>query len=336
MSNKIFDVVVIATMRAGKSTLINALIGTELLSSANEATTATITRIHDKDYRTYFSGKAYQKRGRLFKNGKLNINPNERKKNSTRLKKVEKCEKLTKEILSAWNLAENIDCIDIVGNISALNNGHSELVIYDTPGPNNSQDDNHEALTMEVINDGNFGLILYVLNATQLGVNDDLHLLENIKKSLDKYSHKDIIFLLNKADSLDPQKGEELSDVVGRSKKYLTNIGFAEPTIIPISANYALLANKALNGEPLTRRQRADLTNALDIIDTTFIKNATVDMNIKNRLFEKLNTESEQENINIGNEHFVTKQSLIQLVIQSGLGIITQILDKKINIIDKY
>ena len=49
MQKDLFEVIVVATMSAGKSTVINALIGQELLHSANEATTATITRIHDKD-----------------------------------------------------------------------------------------------------------------------------------------------------------------------------------------------------------------------------------------------------------------------------------------------
>ena len=55
----IFEVIVVAPMSAGKSTVINALIGKELLHSANEATTATITRIHDKDNLPFFSGCAY-------------------------------------------------------------------------------------------------------------------------------------------------------------------------------------------------------------------------------------------------------------------------------------
>ena len=44
-----FDVYVVATMSAGKSTLINAMLGTTLLPAANEATTASIVRITDND-----------------------------------------------------------------------------------------------------------------------------------------------------------------------------------------------------------------------------------------------------------------------------------------------
>lgn len=45
MRNKKVNVVYMATMSAGKTTCINAVLGTELLHSANEATTATITEI---------------------------------------------------------------------------------------------------------------------------------------------------------------------------------------------------------------------------------------------------------------------------------------------------
>ena len=45
--NKDFDVYVVATMSSGKSTLINAMLGQDLLPAANEATTATIARITD-------------------------------------------------------------------------------------------------------------------------------------------------------------------------------------------------------------------------------------------------------------------------------------------------
>ena len=44
-----FEVCVVATMSAGKSTLINAMLGTELMPSKQEACTAIITKIKDID-----------------------------------------------------------------------------------------------------------------------------------------------------------------------------------------------------------------------------------------------------------------------------------------------
>ncbi len=49
INNSIFPVNVIATMSSGKSTLINALLGRNLMPSKNEACTATITEILDMD-----------------------------------------------------------------------------------------------------------------------------------------------------------------------------------------------------------------------------------------------------------------------------------------------
>ena len=48
--DKDFDVYVVATMSSGKSTLINAMLGCDLLPALNEATTATIAKITDNDH----------------------------------------------------------------------------------------------------------------------------------------------------------------------------------------------------------------------------------------------------------------------------------------------
>ena len=47
--NKMYPMLVMATMSSGKSTLINALLGEELLPSKNEACTAKIYSIIDDD-----------------------------------------------------------------------------------------------------------------------------------------------------------------------------------------------------------------------------------------------------------------------------------------------
>ena len=47
---KKFNVAICATMSSGKSTFVNALLGNDYLPAKNEATTATITSVYDKDY----------------------------------------------------------------------------------------------------------------------------------------------------------------------------------------------------------------------------------------------------------------------------------------------
>lgn len=305
----IFEVIVVAPMSAGKSTVINALIGKELLHSANEATTATITRIHDKDNLPFFSGCAYGYKSELLKESN----------------------QIDAQILKGWNADPSIKTIDLIGDIAAIRNDNAELVIYDTPGPNNSQDDNHEALTMEVINDGSYGMILYVLNATQLGVNDDRTLLEKIKETLGKRLNKDIIFLLNKADCLDEEKGEHLDQVVIKTQKYLTEVGFNNPTIIPTAANYALILQKILNKEHLTRSERFEVSTALDSLNTNLIVTSSIEAKQKSKFLNNIKKIKTKGRVRILNGNTITKQRLERSLMKSGFGVVNYLLQQKIN-----
>ena len=65
--NQQFEINVVATMSSGKSTLINALLGKQLMPAANEATTATIVRIVDDKDKDVFSAKAFDQEGGLVK-----------------------------------------------------------------------------------------------------------------------------------------------------------------------------------------------------------------------------------------------------------------------------
>ncbi|MDO5651859.1 MAG: dynamin family protein [Moraxella sp.] len=305
-NKKIFEVIVVATMSAGKSTVINALIGQELLHSANEAATATIIRIHDKDHLKGFQGTAYG-----YQNEQLDIKEN-----------------IDTATLNAWNADTMVKTIDLIGDMRAIsNNRHAEIVIYDTPGPNNSQDDNHETLTMEVVNDGNYGLILYVLNATQLGTQDDRNLLESVQQTLKNDDHKKILFLLNKSDKLDEEKGESVQNAIANATKYLNNIGFDNPEIVPVSAYFALLAKKALHKQSLTRSEFADLSYNINDMDNRFIESAVVPMNVKNKLSKKMKNISNKRSFAIRGKYF-SVASLKALNAKSGFGLVKIILQK--------
>ena len=65
--NSEFEIAVIATMSSGKSTLINAILGQELMPSKNEACTAKVSRIINNPNITNYSAIAYDKNGKVFK-----------------------------------------------------------------------------------------------------------------------------------------------------------------------------------------------------------------------------------------------------------------------------
>lgn len=251
--NKDFDVYVAATMSAGKSTLINAMLGSDLLPAANEATTATIAQITDNDSMPYGEFK-----GRRFNKEDI---------------QVDDLPKVSLDTLREWNSKDDTKLIKLTGNIIGIKERPDvRLVITDTPGPNNSQDPEHARTTMQHIQDSvRNPLILYILNATQLGTNDDQQVLGEIAKIMQKggkQSKDRFIFVVNKMDNFDPESGENVEDALGRVKAYLENNGIESPLIYPVSANLTRLLRKRENApDSLTRKERNDLSAMEDLFN---------------------------------------------------------------------
>lgn len=249
--NKDFDVYVAATMSSGKSTLINAMLGTDLLPAANEATTATIAQITDNDSKPVgeFVGCRFNKEG----------------------DEVDGLQRVTLDTLKVWNAKEDTKLIKLEGNIIGINERENvRLVITDTPGPNNSQDPEHARTTMQHIQDSvRNPLILYILNATQLGTKDDQQVLSEIAKIMQqggKQSKDRFIFVVNKMDAFDPEAGENVEAALGRVTKYLEDNGIENPLIYPVSANLTRLYRKRTEmPDSLTRKERADLKGMEDL-----------------------------------------------------------------------
>ena len=240
----VFEINVIATMSSGKSTLINAMLYKELLPSKNQACTAKITRIQDSDHQNGFEATCYDMSGNV-------VYP----KQAIDLAKMRE-----------YNEDPNIATIDIDGNIPNVSSKKIHLRLCDTPGPNNSQSEEHRTLTTSVIRRKN-SVVLYVMNATQMEIKDDYDLLKEIADEMNregKLSHDRFIFVINKCDELDEEKGETVADFVSNARKYLEQFGMIDPIIIPTSALSTLLIRKQQNGDSLTRAERNNLSNIVN------------------------------------------------------------------------
>lgn len=237
-----FEILVMATVSAGKTSVINALIGQELLHAANEATTACITRVEHRRERKWFMGTCYRDSGTM-------LAPRR---------------KATPELLRQWNADSQVECISLTGSFEGAPRRASGLVLYDTPGPNNSQNDQHARVARKALHSLPYDALFYVLNAGQLGTTDDRACLDLLR---DEARTGQPYFLLNKIDLLDPEKGEDLATHVGNACRYLAGAGFDDAVVIPTVADAALYARKALNGHALTRVQRGRLRSALDAFE---------------------------------------------------------------------
>lgn len=216
---KEFPVNVIATMSSGKSTLINALLGQKLMPAMQEACTATITELHDNDD-DHFVASVYDANGvKLTFADPLNLS--------------------TMEIL---NKDPKVSKVVAYGDIPFVSADDVSLVLVDTPGPNNARNDEHRAATFRMLSESSKPLVLYVLNATQLAINDDNTLLNQVAETMrvgGKQSKDRYIFVLNKLDSF--KAGEDSIDsVIQNAREYLADKGIENPNIYPASALTAL------------------------------------------------------------------------------------------------
>lgn len=214
-----FEVNVVATMSAGKSTLINSLLGQRLMPAKQEACTATITEIKDNDA-DHFEAKVYDKDGNL----------------------IETHDNLTYSIMEGLNSNPAVSRIRTEGNIPFVTSEDVALVLVDTPGPNNSRDPEHRAATYRMLSESSKTVVLYIMNATQLAVDDDNNLLGHVADSMKvggKQSRDRFIFVVNKLD--DFKKGEDSIDAaLQKVKDYLADNGIENPNIYPASALTAL------------------------------------------------------------------------------------------------
>lgn len=215
-----FEVSVVATMSSGKSTLINALLGQKLMPAKNEACTAKITEIHDND-QPCFSAEAYDKAGQL----------------------LGRYENFTLDVMNELNKKESKAFrVRAKGNIPFVPADDVSLVLIDTPGPNNACDPSHRIATRRMLSESSKALVLYVMNATQLGVDDDNILLSEVAESMKtggKQSRDRFIFVVNKLDEF--KKGEDsVPSALKKAQTILKNHGIENPNIYPVSALTAL------------------------------------------------------------------------------------------------
>ena len=277
--NQDFPVNVVATMSAGKSTLINALLGKKLMPSSQEACTATISEIQDND-KEIFEAQAFDKDGNLYATeSNLNL-----------------------EKMKEWNSNEKISKIEIKGDIPFVNADDTRLILMDTPGPNNSRDKAHQETTMRALSESSKTLVLYILNATQLGINDDNNLLNMVSESMKvggKQSKDRFIFVVNKLDEFF-NEDDDVESALDKVRKYLEDKGIDNPNIYPASALTALNIRTILkeeridvNPRKLSRECRNAVNDIDNMLDTEQLHLEQYTLNSSNSLRKKIKNQLE-------------------------------------------
>lgn len=234
-----FEVSVIATMSSGKSTLINSLLGRELMPSKNEACTATIAKIKDVDGMDHFEA--------VFLDADKKV--------------LGTYDNLVLENMEEMNDNPATAYINITGDVPNIDSQGVQLVLVDTPGPNNSRTEDHKNHTYRIIKERTKPMVLYVLNATQLQTNDDKELLTAVSEAMrvgGKQSKDRFLFAVNKVDLFDPDK-ESVQGAIDNVREYLKKFDIENPNIFPTSAELAKVIRMHACGQPLTTKQKKTL-----------------------------------------------------------------------------
>lgn len=264
LSKPIKKIVVTANMSAGKSTLINALIGKKLLQAKNEACTSREYQIINKSFEDRLVSA-------FDKTLKLNVSLDE-------LKNDEK---------------KGLDKIYIGTYFNGLED-KQRFCFIDTPGVNYSKNNEHEQLTKKVIEEKDYDKLVYVINSNYLGTNDDAQYLKYI---IDKVKDKEIIIVLNKLDNFDIDE-DNIKESIDRVYKDLQRYGLKNSKVCPISAYAGLLAKRKIAGEELSKIESRKLENYIyqfeePEYDLSVFYEHDVNILVKNYINEHKNSEKD-------------------------------------------
>lgn len=281
IKNTEFRVNVIATMSSGKSTLINSMIGKDLLPSKNEACTAKISKIKNNNSIKEFKCECKDEEGKI----------------------IYKEKEVSLKDLKKYNEDEKVSILNIEGPMKEILNQKMKLVLFDTPGPNNARNEQHKAVTNGIIEDKEKSVVIYVINATQAGINDDANLLLQISNEMNrggKQSRDRFLFVINKCDELDVEKGETIDKLLDNVRKDLSKYEIEEPNLFPLSAEMAKLIRMDKDGEKLSRKEKSFLNLYRDFIELEglhFEKFATLSPSVRRKIEERLQKAKENDDV---------------------------------------
>lgn len=213
-------IIVTANMSAGKSTLINALVGKAVSRTSQGACTGNACLIYSKP----------------FEDGRIH------------LKTSEFWLDAGEEELKSYEWGEKVSSASY---FRTLDENVRKICLIDTPGVNSAINKSHGNITRKVLLEEQYDTLLYILNATKLGTDEEI---SHLRWVSDHIPHEKTVFVLNKLDVF--RSGEDdIGESIDGVKKDLDMLGYAHPIICPLSAYYAYLLKKMRYEEVLTREE---------------------------------------------------------------------------------
>ena len=206
VNKRVKRVLIVATMSAGKSTLVNALVGRKINQVKATACTSIIHYIYNKP----------AKEGAIAISGE---------------------KKITYTTDYSALTSESVHSVGVNFTSSLAN---SRVCLIDTPGVNYNGDKTHGEITKKFIEKNNYDLLVLVLNGEQLAIDDERDLIDFIGQRC----KRKVIGVLNRCDAYNPKR-DSIDKALETSRDMMMEAGIKKPIVIPISAYAAFLSRQA-------------------------------------------------------------------------------------------
>lgn len=256
LKEQTYQVAVIAAMKAGKSTFLNALIGADVLASEREA--CTVCRTDVRPIPAEQTPRLLEYR----EGQKEPVTPiTEGDAGVIRQKFIDR----TREIRATDNIDKTIRFelehpIEAISKLSSL----AGFTLVDTPGPNELESAGFNTVALkrtalEALR--TCDAILFILDYTSFRDDTNSELLKELeqrRKVLAENTGK-IYFILNKVDQK-AKRDRPIPAVIEDLRKLLIGFGIPDPTIYPASAWQGLLA-KLIQRKVATEEHEEDFKN---------------------------------------------------------------------------
>jgi GTPase SAR1 family protein len=234
-----FKVAVLALVKSGKSTLINATLGDEFLPAANTPETTRIVRtIHSPDV----------------PDGELQVGSVVHARGAVEIKTL--LRSLNQQLRQDDTL-QTTDDIVLAAPLQALATssfGSHRFELLDTPGPNEAGPTTLKARVETLL--GEVDVIIYVLDYTKLKTDEEKDLLQtlaDLRPELLRQCADRLFFVVNKIDAENRNglsRGETATYVSQLLRRQFPALAIKPGRILPISAEQALLARLIEKEQP--------------------------------------------------------------------------------------